>query len=204
MNNLILLSLIIILSFNSCNIEKYDTGAQSIAILPFEGVESEDIEIIRTTIEKFYGYDVNVLPMSKNPANAYNPSDESYQIKSVFNFIFNKKNEELEVNQIIALINAPITKSTSRAVYPILSKSDSRSNISVISIYSLKNRSRYPSQSQDRLKKITAYEIGRLLGLGHCDSQQRCLMRKFKNNLEILDSAEMKLCHECSKKIGWK
>jgi predicted Zn-dependent protease len=202
---LLLLSLIVISFLNSCNIEKYDTGAQSIAILPFEDIEEEDIEIVRTTIEKFYGYDVNVLPISEMPINAYNSSDESYHIKSIFKFIFNKKNKELEVNQIIALVNAPIKRSnTNKAInYPILSKSDSRNNISIISIYSLKNTSVYAGQNEGRLKKITAHEIGRLLGLGYCEAHQKCLMQNFDNNFDILDNAHMKLCNGCSKKIGW-
>jgi predicted Zn-dependent protease len=202
---LLLLSLIIISVLNSCNIKKYDTGAQSIAILPFEDVENKDIEIIKTTIEKFYGYDVNVLPMTEMPTNAYNPTDESYRFKSIFKFIFNKKNKELEANQIIALINAPIKRSNTNKVvnYPILSKSDSRNNISVISIYSLRNTSIYAEQSKDRLKKITAHEIGRLLGLGYCEAHQKCLMQNFDNNFDILDNAPMKLCNGCSKKIGW-
>ncbi|MGB0863429.1 MAG: hypothetical protein ACPG19_06955 [Saprospiraceae bacterium] len=207
MNKFLLLSLLSFpLFFNACNIERYDTGVQSIAILPFEDIKNDDIESIRISIEKFYGYDVTVLPIVKNPKHAYNSADESYDAKKVLTTIFNKKEKTIHFNQVIGLINAPIKKSNSKKTinYPMITKSNRRNNISVISIYSINNTNLYPSQNRDRLKKIALREIGDLLGLRHCKANNQCLMNKFDKNTGNLNKVKTKLCGKCAKKLGWK
>ena len=185
------------------NIGGIDKGAQFIAIQPLNQVNENDLNITKKAIEDFYGYDVTILEPITLPSTTRTSTLESYKASELLTFLH--KNHPKGFSKIIGIINDEISSALppKGELLIILAKSDRHGPASVISTKRIKESTHNRREFRSALRKITLHEIGHTLGLQHCSTESKCLLKDFQGSIDKLEKQEEKLCDNCSLKLGW-
>jgi predicted Zn-dependent protease len=211
-NIFFLLANLAIFSLWSCDggVSKYDLGAQTIALQPYEDIDTTYVNIAKAAIEEYYGYDVKILTPIELPKTAEKKTKTTYKYKAdklliQLNEIFATAPEE--VTKIVGMVDDEIyTSQPSQSDYAIIAKSERSGLASVISTHRPKKRVDNADHFKNRLKKIIIKEVGHTIGLPSCSSEDKnnhCVMRDYEGRSRVLDNINISFCDVCAKKLGW-
>lgn len=177
---------------NIQNIEK-----KIIYIQPLGDVKPDYLEIVRVTIESFFGYKCIIKPKIDLSNDILAASKIRYEASKIL-----KKYKTKDYLLIITEKDIACKKGE----YPewgILGLGYNPGKTCIISTFRMKMNVTEEIVI-DRLKKVALHEIGHNLGLGHCDNHPECLMNDAKGSVKQVDKEKIWLCTKCKNIIGQK
>lgn len=178
-----------------------------VAIQPFEKFPIEFQDSIQKAIEKHYGFETIIYSNKKIPNSFFiNVKSPRYRADSIIYTL--KKTKADSIDFILALTNVDISctkkDKEGNVKKPLYKYNDwgvlglgFRPGVScVVSSFRVKGVSK--NKQIERLQKICLHELGHNLGLHHCKSSKKCVMRDAAESVKTVDLVEMALCEECS------
>lgn len=164
-------------------------------------VNPNDLELVKTSIKDFYGFDV-VVQGNFGPRELFRVEGlNRYQANKILSHS-NKINKSLN-GKVLILTSYDIctNRKLNGVVYKnwgIFGLAGIGSKSTVISTHRLK------INHDDRLIKVTIHELGHTLGLPHCHSDKDCLMNDANGSGKKVDSEKRTMCNKCRTKINLK
>jgi archaemetzincin len=161
-------------------------------------VSKTDLDLVVSTIENFYDFDVVVHGEFTSPDKFKVNGLNRYRASSILSHS-NKVNKHLGGK---VLILTPLDICTDRKLNGVLHK-----NWGILGVAGLGKQStivstyRMKTNHTNRLTKVTVHELGHTLGLQHCHNDEKCVMSDAKGKGSNVDGTEIKLCLECKKHI---
>lgn len=182
-----------------------------LGIQPFQGISKKDIEAVKTAVEDYYGFTVEILPTIKMPPAFYTTvKSPRYRADSILHYL---REERLPSTQVIlGLTHYDISTTKHDALgevkkpqykyldWGIFGLGSVGGGACVVSNFRL-GRKVGPQQKTIRLQKVALHEVGHALGLPHCPNDG-CFMRDAVERIGTLDEVNMALCGACKGRIG--
>ena len=214
--------LLLIIALSTCSIDKEDSDSNSnfifnntsknkiVAIQPYEKFPIEFQDSIQKAIEKYYGFKTVIYRNQKISKYFFiNIKSPRYRADSIIYAL--KKTKADSIDFILALTNVDIsyTKRDKDGYVkkPLYKYNDwgilglgFRPGVScIVSSFRVKGVSKH--KQIERLQKICLHELGHNLGLAHCKSNKKCVMRDAAESVKTVDLVNMTLCKKCWNKI---
>ncbi len=182
-----------------------------IGILPYEEVKQQDIDSVKSTLERTYQLKTVILNQIELPQQAYTTiRSPRYRADSLIRI--QARNLPDSISYIIGLTNKDISstkynKQTGEIKSPKSTYKDwgifglgQVGGVScVVSTYRLHNNASNQLYFT-RLKRISTHEIGHVLGLSHCPTKA-CVMNDANETIKTIDKSTGELCDECKRFI---
>lgn len=159
-----------------------------------EELPDDDVALVRLALERFYAFDVRLLPRVDLPRSAWYPARRRYRAERLLDFLTPRL--PADGDRIMGLTGADI--STTKGPYRdwgILGLATIDGTVSVISSYRCRKRKVGAARARVRLAKVAVHELGHTLGLEHCP-RRGCLMEDAKGKVATTDG-EHDLCRRC-------
>ncbi|MDX2303956.1 MAG: archaemetzincin [Microscillaceae bacterium] len=193
-----------------------------VCLQPFLGLDTATVQEVKRAIEKYYAFEVEVLPTDKLPDHArttnipalkyYNPLPDRYRADTLLRFL--KKNKPSDCTYCLGLTHKDIstTKTRNRKIkeptwmytdWGIFGLGLNPGPTCILSIYRLSRDTQNPDKIRTRLRKIALHELGHNLGLPHCPNPA-CFMRDAVETILTIDAAPEDLCEVCKKTVFLK
>ena len=195
------------LSLTACT----ENTPKKIAIQPFGNFDANLQDSVVASVERTYGFEVIELPSRELPENAFiNVKSPRYRADTIIQIL--KREKPNEYDHIIGLTSSDIsTTKKDRNGNPLEPKYryqdwgifglGFRPGPSCIaSTYRLKAND--PKLLVERLKKVCNHELGHNLGLPHCESSDKCVMKDAAESIKTVDNVYLTLCDDCASKIN--
>lgn len=156
-----------------------------VALVPLAGVSESEVQLMKTQIEAFYGFDVTVLDRQQMPGRAFYKPRNRYKAKLVLDYL-NATNPDT-YNKVIALTNADISTNVhGYSDWGVIGLAYLGKEACIVSTYRLGKAIVKKSTYQDRLTKAGLHEIGHTLGLPHCNETPSCFMNDARGKSKLL------------------
>jgi archaemetzincin len=196
---------------NGGNIKFWDSGPTKVGIQPFGKIDQEEVDSVKTAINRMFDFEVAVMDRIDLPQTAYTEIRyPRYRADSLVEWISNHVPDSLDL--VIGLTKKDISttkyqKGTKKIKEPewqyrdfgIFGLGRVGGNACVVSSNRLhKNASK--DLFYKRLTRISCHEVGHVLGLRHCP-EQNCLMNDANETIKTIDNSTGELCAKCWKKI---
>lgn len=215
------LLLLLLICLSACSLdkkEKYNSFPfnsntsknRIVAIQPFEKFPIEFQDSIQKAIEQYYGFETIIYSNKKIPKSFFiNVKSPRYRADSIIYAL--KKTKADSIDFILALTNVDISctkkDQDGNVKKPLYKYNDwgilglgFRPGVScVVSSFRVKGVSK--NKQIERLQKICLHELGHNLGLAHCTSSKKCVMRDAAESVKTVDLVEMALCEKCWDRI---
>ncbi|TDM00056.1 MAG: hypothetical protein C4K58_02080 [Flavobacteriaceae bacterium] len=183
-----------------------------IGIQPYNHFEREILDSLQSTLHKMYGFTVVVLEEKPLPKSAFvNIKSPRYRADSLIKILKNTKPDSL--SYVLGLTERDIstTKRDSKGKillpeqkyrdWGVFGLGFCPGKSCVVSTFRLDKKSVDRARFFSRLSKISTHEMGHNLGLAHCPNKE-CVMQDAAETIVTIDNVELRLCGECSGKIG--
>jgi archaemetzincin len=158
-----------------------------------------DVEMIRSSVEKFYHIKCRVKPELSLTTDILADSKTRYRAERILKKYNSDENLLILTDRDIASENAE------RHVkeWGVFGLGYRPGSTCVISTFRLK-RNAPTGLFHQRLIKVCLHEIGHNLGLKHCSSgDHRCMMNDAKGTIKVVDAEQVYfLCERCRKVLG--
>ncbi|MDG1334156.1 MAG: hypothetical protein P8P74_17620 [Crocinitomicaceae bacterium] len=184
---------------------------KKIAIQPYGNFDETLKDSVITSIEKTYGFEVTALPYKEIPKSAFvNIKSPRYRADTIIHILRREMPEEYD--HIVGLTSLDIsttkTEDNGNTLKPQYKYEDwgifglgFRPGAScVISTFRLKTADQ--QLFMERLKKVCNHEIGHNLGLPHCESSDKCVMKDAAESIKTVDNVHLLLCDDCAAQIN--
>jgi archaemetzincin len=183
---------------------------KKIALQPFGNFDASLQDSVLSSIERTYGFEVVALPSRELPKSAFiHVKSPRYRADSIIRIL--KREKPNEYDYIIGLTSSDIsTTKKDKNGNPL----EPKSRYQDWGIFGLGFRpgpsciaSTYRLKTNDsgllieRLKKVCNHELGHNLGLPHCESSDKCVMKDAAESIKTVDNVYLTLCADCSSKI---
>lgn len=197
-----------LLSLSSCS---PNPRHKTLAIQGFGSIKQELLDTLRVNLSKIYEFEkVIVLPHKPLPQSAFvRIKSPRYRADTLIRYL--KLDKPNGVDYVIGLTNQDIS-TTKREPSGAIKKPVARYQdwgifglgyrpgpSSIVSTYRIQKVSN--TLFMDRLKKIAMHEVGHNLGLKHCPSDEKCVMRDAAESIRTIDQVCLKLCNSCQNQI---
>jgi archaemetzincin len=167
-----------------------------INIQPLGDVSPDVINVITSSVKKFYGYKCVVNPKVDFTKDILADSKTRYEASRILSKFNSKQNLLIITEKDIACKNGNIPE------WGIFGLGYRPGVTCVVSTFRIKRK---VSQDvfNDRLIKICLHEIGHNLGLDHCKSgDHRCMMNDANGTIKEVDEEQIFFCKNCWRLIG--
>jgi len=201
----ILFSLFICLS---CN-HPENCSQVNLGLLPLGKIKLANMITVKNALEKYYGFNVVLLPETVLPPNAFTPvKSPRYRADSLLLYL--QKIKPDSVNYIMGITEADISTTkkdasgkiknpaTKYADWGIMGLAFRPGNAAVISTFRIKSSDK--ALFAQRLEKIALHELGHNLGLPHCPSKS-CFMNDANESISTIDNEKTELCSSCKQHL---
>lgn len=181
-----------------------------VAIQPFGSFDSSLKDSVVASIEKTYGFEVITLPSQELPSSAFiNVKSPRYRADSIIRILRRQKPEEYDL--VLGLTSSDISTTkrdkdgnTLKPEYKyedwgVFGLGFVPGPSCVVSTYRLKTSD--PTLLLERLKKVCNHELGHNLGLPHCTSSDKCVMKDAAESIKTVDNVHLVLCEQCKSQI---
>ncbi len=181
-----------------------DTGEEVpplLAILPMGKFPVSEIGIIEESVQKHYGWRVEILGSVTHPTSAWYEPRQRYRAERILDWISPRR--PTGAAQIMAVTEKDI--STTKGKYKdwgICGLAELGGTASVVSTYRIKKGlKRFPKKKRRdfylrRLSDLVAHEFGHNRGLPHCPNRG-CIMEDAKGTVRTFDHSTGILCATC-------
>lgn len=191
-----------------CNV---DRSEQTLSIQPYAFSDQELLDSVKMSIENYYGFKVDVLENRSPPESAFvNVKTPRYRADSILDILYDLKSDT--VDYVLALTSKdisttkylpngePMTPLSKYQDWGIFGLGQRPGPCAIVSIFRLGGGNR--SQLMERTRKVCMHEIGHNLGLKHCESNEKCVMRDAAESIRTVDNVDAVLCFSCQAKIN--
>lgn len=183
---------------------------KSIAIQPYASFSGALADSVSASIQRTFGCNVEILPSQAIPKNAFvNIKSPRYRADSIIDML--RRDMDPKFDHIIGLTALDIS-TTKRDVFGNVLKPASRyedwgvfglgfrpGESCVVSTFRLNTTD--SKLLLERLKKVCNHELGHNLGLAHCTSGDKCVMKDAAETIKTVDYVDLVLCSDCQSKI---
>lgn len=167
-----------------------------IHILPLGNVIQENIEVVKSSIKNFYGYDCIVLSQVEPTSDIIAPSGTRYEAGKILKKYRTKDFRIILTEGDIAYPN----KEKKSQEYGIFGLGFMPGTTSVVSTFRLKRNVSH-KLFLERLTKVALHEIGHNLGLNHCTNEPRCMMNDARGTIKQVDHEKIWFCDKCQMQL---
>jgi archaemetzincin len=183
---------------------------KKLAIQPFGNFDSVLVDSVLVSIEKTYGFSVTALPHKVMPRSAFvNVKSPRYRADTINRILWREKDDEYDYILGLTAFDISSTKKyeNGNVLKPAYKYEDwgimglgfCPGESCIVSTFRLKTTDE--QLLMERLKKCCNHEIGHNLGLPHCKSSDKCVMKDAAESIKTVDNVELVLCDECASKI---
>ena len=183
---------------------------KKIAIQPYENFELALVDSIKASIEKTFSFEVEVLNAIPIPKLAYvNIKSPRYRADTLIEMLKGEKSNKFD--HVLGLIAKDISTtkkdSDGNVLKPIYRYTDwgvfglgyCPGPSCIVSTFRLNTSD--SKLLMERLKKVCNHELGHNLGLPHCQSNDKCVMKDGAESIKTVDNVNLVLCNSCKSKI---
>lgn len=166
-------------------------------IQPLGNVERSSVNLVKSSVEKFYHYKCIIKPAVGLTKDILADSKTRYEANRILSKYNSDENVLILTEKDIACVN---TERHSKE-WGIFGLGYQPGTTCVISTFRLKRKAS-KQLFHDRLGKVCLHEIGHNLGLKHCTSgDKRCLMNDANGTIKEVDREQLFLCDKCKKQL---
>ncbi|MFK7784337.1 MAG: hypothetical protein AB8B56_04425 [Crocinitomicaceae bacterium] len=184
---------------------------KKIAIQTFGKFDSSLKDSVIASIERTYGFDVVALPSRDLPQSAFiNVKSPRYRADTLIDILRREKPDEYDF--ILGLTSsdisttkkdrngAPLQPAYKYQDWGIFGLGFRPGPSCIASTYRLKTSNN--TLLIERLKKVCNHELGHNLGLPHCESSDKCVMKDAAESIRTVDNVHLVLCPDCAAQIN--
>jgi len=182
-----------------------------IGIQPYGNVKQSLIDTIQQTIRQVYAFEsVIVLKHKQLPKSAFiNIKSPRYRADSIIKIL--KREKPDTIDYIIGITTKDISTTKRNKHGEVLKPKNKYVDWGIfglgyrpgptclLSTFRIKSENR--NKCIDRMKKVCMHEIGHNLGLKHCKTSSKCVMRDAAETIKTIDEVDLKLCLTCKSLI---
>lgn len=187
---------LIIPFFFICLIIQSGKTIETVYIQPLGYVHNNTIQVIKKSIESFYGFRCEILKEVSLTEDILASSKKRFEANKILLKYKSPKNILLVTEKDIAYHN----KKRNVKEWGIIGLGYRPGTTCIISTQRIKKGVNY-NIFLDRLKKVSLHEIGHNLGLDHCTFDINCLMNDANGTVKQIDREKVWICDNCRKKI---
>lgn len=184
---------------------------KSIAIQPYASFSAALADSVRASIYQTFGCNVEVLPSKSMPESAFvNIKSPRYRADSMINML--RREMDPKFDHIIGLTTHDISTTKRDAFGKVLQPTSRYEDWGVFGLGFRPGESCVVSTFRltttdsklflERLKKVCNHELGHNLGLSHCTSGDKCVMKDAAETIKTVDYVELVICSDCQLKIN--
>jgi archaemetzincin len=170
-----------------------------IYIQPLGYVDNNTIQVIKKSVESFYGFKCVIRKEISLTEDILTSSKKRYEANKILLKYKSPENVLLITQKDIAYHD----KKRNVKEWGIIGLGYMPGNVCVVSTYRIKNKVT-KEKFDSRLKKVSLHEIGHNLGLNHCTKSQSCLMNDANGTVKTIDKEKIMLCGKCKNQINIK
>lgn len=183
---------------------------KKIAIQPFGAFDVSLQDSVVDSIEKTYGFEVVKLPSRELPKTAFiNVKSPRYRADTLIRLLRREKSDEYDF--ILGLTTSdisttkkdkngdPLQPASRYQDWGIFGLGFRPGPSCMVSTYRLKTKD--SRQFMERLKKVCNHELGHNLGLRHCESSDKCVMKDAAESIRTVDNVDLVICSACAAEI---
>lgn len=185
-------------------------GTKKIAIQPFAPFDSALVDSVKVSIEKTYGFEVTVLESMGIPQSAFTQvKSPRYRADSILNLL--KRNNSSKFDHVLGLTSFDMSTTKRDAAGNVMEPRYKYDDWGVFGLGFMPGEScavstfRLATSNEqllwERLKKVCNHEIGHNLGLPHCTSSDKCVMKDGAESIKTVDHVNLVLCDACKSDI---
>lgn len=187
-------------------------GKTIIGILPFEDFPQEEIDSVKAGIERFYKKEVRILEKVDLPKSAYTEIKvPRYRADTLLNWLSDLSYPEIDIILGLTTKDISLTKYTDATKSKVKEPRSKYIDFGIFGVAYVGGTACVVSSNRvsagvskvkyfNRLVRISAHEVGHVLGLQHCPNK-RCLMNDANASIKTIDISAGDLCEECWRKI---
>lgn len=181
-----------------------------VGIIPYKGISTEKVAMLRQSITDYYGVETKLLPEETLPKTVFiNIKSPRYRADSLI--AIQQRSLPEGVDYVMGLTESDISVTKKDADgkvkkpewkyndFGIMGLAYCPGKSCVISGFRLKHKNK--EVHFGRFKKVAIHELGHNFGLPHCPNKQ-CVMTDAVEKIATIDNARPELCTDCKKKIG--
>lgn len=164
-------------------------------ILPLGNVKSEYLDIVKNSVETFYGFKCILKHESPLTKDLLASSKTKYEAGKILAKFKTTENVLIVTEKDIAC------RKNQYPEWGILGLGYRPGTTCVVSTFRMKHNVSEKT-TIDRLKKVALHEVGHNLGLDHCNFNVNCMMNDAKGTIRQVDREKIWLCEKCKKQIN--